>query len=92
MPVIPNPTIFRNVMFYFNMFKDFFIVWLVCRVASYVITIIGVILLIKYSAYIPDNPNYRRNYDDTKVLPRNPFTEAPATMKQSEIDALRNKR
>ncbi len=86
MRIIPSPTPLHHLLFYFKMFRGFFILWIVCRVLVYVITIVGLILLIKYAAYLPDNPNYRRNYDDIKVLPRNPFTEAPATKRQSEID------
>lgn len=90
MPIVPNPSFLRNLAYYIGLGKIFVITWLICRVMSFFIVGIGLFLAIKYSAYIPDNPNYRRNYDDIKVLPRNPFTEAPASMKQSEIDALKS--
>jgi hypothetical protein len=89
MPVVPNPSFFRNLAYYIGLGKIFIITWLICKVVTFFLVIAFLILAVKYSAYLPDNPNYRRNYDDTKVLPRNPFTEAPATMKQSEIDALK---
>lgn len=91
MKIIPNHSIVRSLATYFDVFMDLLIVWIICRIMIFVLTIIGLFLAIKYAAYIPDNPSYRRNYDDIKVLPRNPFTEAPAYMKQSEIDALKNK-
>jgi hypothetical protein len=92
MQIVPNPTLLRNIWFYFKVFKELFIFWIICRITVFVLTIAGLVLLFKYAAYIPDNPNYRRNYDDTKTLHRNPFTEAPATMKQSEIDAQKKNR
>ena len=91
MSIIPNPTLLNNFLRYFKLFKFFFIFWLISKVLVFFGIIFMIIMGIKYAAYIPDNPNYRRNYDDTKVLHRNPFTEAPATMKQSEIDAEKNK-
>lgn len=89
--IIKDDSIIQTILHYGDVFLDLFIVWLICRVMTYVLTIVALIVLIKYAAYIPDNPNWRRNYDDIKVLPRNPFTEAPAQMRQSEIDALKNK-
>lgn len=89
--ILPNPTLFRNVVYYFKLFRFFFIFWIFCQVMVFLATLFLLALAIKYAAYLPDNPNYRRNYDDIKVLPRNPFTEAPATKKQSEIDAEKNK-
>jgi len=53
---------------------------------SGLITLTGLFLLVKYSAYIPDNPKYRRNYDAILVEPRNPFTEEPSTIRQSELE------
>ncbi len=92
MRILPNPTPLRDLLFYLKMGFWFFVTWIICRVLVYVITIGLVILAIYYGAYLPDNPKYRRNYDDTKTLHRNPFTEAPATMKQSEIDAQKKNR
>lgn len=79
MRVIPNPTALRNVIFYVKMFGKFLILWVVLRIMVLLLTILGIILAIKYAAYIPDNPNYHRNYEDTKVAPANPFTSAPKT-------------
>ena len=90
MAIIPNPTLLNHFLHYFKLFKFFFIFWLICKVLVFIGIIFMIIMGIKYAAYLPDNPGYRRNYDDIKVLHRNPFTEAPATMKQSEIDALNN--
>jgi hypothetical protein len=91
MNIVPDPSLFRTLLFYFGVFKDLFIIWIICRMMVFVLTIVAFVLLIKYATYIPDNPNWKRNYDDIKVLPRNPFTEAPAQMRQSEIDALKRK-
>lgn len=77
MQVTPTPTITNFVLHYGGLLADFFLFWLFCRALGYIISIAGLILLIKYSAYIPSNPNYRRNYDDIKTAPANPFTEAP---------------
>lgn len=79
MRVIPNPTLLRNVLFYAKMFGGFLILWIVLRIMVVILTIVGLILAIKYAAYIPDNQNYRRNYEDTKVAPSNPFTSPPKT-------------
>lgn len=91
MPVVPDPSILRKLAYYIGLGKVFVITWIICKVVSYILVFVLLILAIKYAAYIPDNPNYRRNYDDIKTLPRNPFTEAPLQMKQSEIDALKKR-
>lgn len=79
MKVLPNPTLLRNFLFYAKMFGGFLVLWIVMRILVVILTILGLILAIKYAAYIPDNPNYRRNYEDTKVAPSNPFTSPPKT-------------
>jgi hypothetical protein len=79
MRILPNPTIFRDVMFYLRMGIWFVVTWVICRIAVYVITIGLVIAAVYYGAYLPDNPKYRRNYEDTKVAPSNPFTSNPRT-------------
>ena len=48
--------------------------------------LIVLVLVVKYSAYLPDNPNYRRNYDAILVEPRNPLTEKPSTIRQSDLE------
>lgn len=77
--ILPNPTPLRDLLFYMRMGFGFLITWVICRILVYVITIGLVILAVCYGAYLPDNPKYRRNYEDTKVAPSNPFTSNPRT-------------
>lgn len=91
MPIIPNPSLLRTIAYYLDIGKVFVITWLICKVVSFFLVFVILFLAIKYAAYLPDNPEYKRNYDAIQVLPRNPFTEAPATMRQSEIDAAQKK-
>jgi len=79
MKIVPSPTALHHIFFYFKVFRNFFILWIICRILVIMITLIAVILAIKYAAYLPDNPNYHRNYKDIKVAPANPFTSAPKT-------------
>lgn len=79
MRIVPSPTPLHHFLFYFKMFRNFFILWIICRGLVFVATLILLVLAIKYAAYLPDNPNYRRNYQDIKVAPSNPFTSAPKT-------------
>ena len=82
MPVIPNPSNLRNLLFYAKMGLDLLVFFIICRVMVYIITVTLLILAIKYAAYIPDNPNWKHNFDDVKSAPANPFTEAPKTYHQ----------
>lgn len=77
MNIIPNRSIISNFLYFLDLCKFWFLLWLFCQIMAYVITFAMLILAIKYAAYLPDNPKYRRNYDDIKVAPANPFTEAP---------------
>lgn len=79
MRVLPNPTPLRDFFFYLKMFGWFVVTWIICRILVGLITIGLVIAAICYAAYLPDNPKYRRNYEDTKVAPSNPFTSNPRT-------------
>lgn len=77
MNIVPDRTFISTTLYYLNVFRFLFLFWIFCRVMVYFLSFFLLILLIKYSAYLPDNPNYKRNYDDIKVAPANPFTESP---------------
>ena len=82
MPVIPNKT----AMYFLKMGMSFFITWVICRILVFIAVPLIIILAIKYSAYLPDNPKYNRGHDDIKVEMRNPFTEAPSTYRSGDVN------
>ncbi len=67
MPVIPDPSVFRKLAYYIGLGKVFVITWVICKVVSYILVFVLLILAIKYAAYIPNNKNYIRYEDMMKM-------------------------
>jgi len=70
MPVIPNPNIIRNIMFYMGLGKVLLITWVICRIFVFLAVPVILFLAVKYAYLIPSNPNYRHNYDRGEPTPQ----------------------
>jgi hypothetical protein len=81
MSVVPNPSILRAIAYYIGLGKIFIITWAICKVLSYILIIVFLILAVKYSSYIPSNKNYIR-YEDMMKMQHDAH---------SEIDAQKNR-
>lgn len=70
MPIVPNPSILRNLAYYIGLGKFFVIFWFVCQVFGYVASFVVLFLAIKYSAYIPSSRG-------EKPIKMTPYVEEP---------------